>query len=136
MAPSPPSPDSADPADRAAVADGVRLADALVDDLFNRFADSCDEYGLWSMGKDGLRAALAGWARPAAPVPVPVAVAERLPGEGDCDAEGRCWIFMPDIGTAPSWRLAGPRDIGLYHTHWLPVHAIPLPQAGEVEGEI
>jgi hypothetical protein len=32
--------------------------DALVDDLFNRFADSCDEYGLWSLGKDGLRAAL------------------------------------------------------------------------------
>ena len=66
-----------------------------------------------------------------APAVVPVAVAERLPGEEDCDAEGRCWIFMPDIGTAPSWRLVDPRDIGPYHTHWLPAHAIPLPQAGE-----
>lgn len=63
----------------------------------------------------------------------PVAVSERLPGEGDCDAKGRCWIFMPDIGTAPSWRLVDPRDIGPYHTHWLPHDAIPLPQAGVVE---
>jgi hypothetical protein len=71
-----------------------------------------------------------------APTPVVAAVAvnERLPGEGDCDAEGRCWIFMPDIGTAPSWRLVDPRDIGPYHTHWRPAHAIPLPQAGEREG--
>ena len=44
-------------------ADG-QLTDALVDDLFNRFADSCDEYGLWSMGKDGLRAAIAALAEP------------------------------------------------------------------------
>jgi hypothetical protein len=28
------------------------------------------------------------------------------------------WIVMPDIGTAPSWRLVDPRDIGPYHTHW------------------
>jgi len=45
---------------RAALAEpvGEGPTEALVDDLFNRFADSCDEYGLWSMGKDGLRAAL------------------------------------------------------------------------------
>jgi hypothetical protein len=72
------------------------------------------------------------WPAPA-PAVVPIPVAERLPGEGDCDAEGRCWIFMPDIGTDPSWRLVDPRDIGRYHTHWLPAHAIPLPQAGEGE---
>jgi hypothetical protein len=53
---------------RAALAEpepeGEELTDALVDDLFNRFADSCDEYGLWSMGKDGLRAAIAALAEP------------------------------------------------------------------------
>ena len=55
----------------------------------------------------------------------PVPVSERLPGPEDCDAEGRCWIHMPDIGTCPSWRLTDPRDIGPYHTHWLPAHALP-----------
>jgi hypothetical protein len=183
---------------------GEEPTEALVDDLFNRFADSCDEYGLWSMGKDGLRAALARWTHPAAPpapepgevgelvkllqaeaddpheqwlntdnlrraatllqqqryllglagqeldnfmeqqaapapVVVPVPVSERLPGEGDCDAEGRCWWFNPGCSASSnphiatsSWRfthmLAG-KPMG---THWLPAHAIPLPQAGEV----
>lgn len=65
--------------------------------------------------------------------PVPVAVSERLPGPEDCDAEGRCWIHMPDIGTAPSWRLVNPREIGPYHTHWLPALPLPVPQGGEVE---
>jgi hypothetical protein len=57
----------------------------------------------------------------------PVSVGERLPGPEDCDAKRRCWIYMPDIGTAPSWRLVDPRDIGPYHTHWLPAHALPVP---------
>jgi hypothetical protein len=57
----------------------------------------------------------------------PVAVSERLPGPEDCDAEERCWIYMPDIGTAPSWRLVDPREIGPYHSHWLPAHALPTP---------
>ena len=61
--------------------------------------------------------------------PQPVPVSERLPGPEDCDGDGRCWIFMPDIGTAPSWRLTDPRDIGPYHTHWLPHHALPTPEA-------
>jgi hypothetical protein len=59
----------------------------------------------------------------------PVPVSERLPGARDCDGEGRCWIFMPDIGTDPSWRLTDPRDIGPYHTHSLPHHALPTPEA-------
>jgi hypothetical protein len=60
--------------------------------------------------------------------PEPVPVSERLPGPGDCDGEGRCWIFMPDIGTDPSWRLTDPRDIGPYHTHSLPHYALPTPE--------
>jgi hypothetical protein len=62
-----------------------------------------------------------------APAVVPVAVSERLPGEGDCDAEGRCWWFAGD------WHLKQVRYRGAYDNHWLPFQAIPLPQAGEVQ---
>jgi hypothetical protein len=68
---------------------------------------------------------LARWCRP---TPQPVAVSERpWEREGWCDAEGRCWIYMPDIGTSPRWRLTDPRDIGPYHTHSLPANALPTP---------
>jgi hypothetical protein len=60
--------------------------------------------------------------------PQPVPVSERLPGPEDWDGDGRCWIFMPDIGTDPSWRLTDPRDIGPYHTHYLPANALPNPE--------
>jgi hypothetical protein len=50
--------------------------------------------------------------------PAPVAVSERLPGPGDLDANGRCWVYQNGNST----------------THWLPASAIPLPQAGELEG--
>ena len=61
--------------------------------------------------------------------PQPVEVSER-PWErkGWCDEQGRCWIFMPDIGTDPSWRLTDPRDVGPYHTHSLPANALPTPE--------
>ena len=69
-----------------------------------------------------------------APVVAPVAVAERLPGEGDCDAEGRCWWFTPPAcgphKIRPCWTFDS--EIVEGDTHWLPAHAIPLPQAGEV----
>ena len=59
----------------------------------------------------------------------PVAVSERLPGPGDCDAEGRCWwVCPPDFmelrshATAISAFVAGA-------THWLPAHALPTPEA-------
>lgn len=75
-----------------------------------------------------------------APAVVPVAVSERLPGTEDCDAEGRCWQWTPfEEGT----NFPAPGDWGLQlgewlsnvrcqTTHWLPAHALPLPQ-GEVE---
>lgn len=90
----------------------------------------------------------------AAPVVVPVAVNERLPGEGDCDAEGRCWLLTVE-DEYPQWRLhsveghqPGGRMIwvpvdrtpgvmvdAFYVSHWLPAHALPIPapQGGEVE---
>ena len=62
--------------------------------------------------------------------PQPVAVSERpWEREGWRDEQGRCWIFMPDIGTDPSWRLTDPRDTGPYHTHSLPANALPTPEA-------
>ena len=88
------------------------IADALLD------GDSASRI-------DFARAVLARWG---CPTPQPVPVSERLPGPEDCDAEGRCWIYMPDIGTDPSWRLVDPRDIGPYHTHWLPANALPTPE--------
>ena len=69
-----------------------------------------------------------------APAVVPVAVSERLPdlsSQGsDFNDAGLLWWFQPRLG----WRI-GSRDALdciPYPTHWLPFHAIPLPQAGEV----
>jgi hypothetical protein len=76
---------------------------------------------------DAARAVLARWGRPAI---TPIPVSERLPGPEDCDAEGRCWYwdpeednehwdFMPKVsGNTTTW------------THWLPAHALPLPEGG------
>lgn len=63
-----------------------------------------------------------------APVVVPVPVAERLPGEGDCDPQEKVWAWNPVLD---HWKLS--RINRSVHTHWLPAHAIPLPQAGEVQ---
>jgi hypothetical protein len=90
----------------------------------------------------GLRAVLARYGT----IPTPIPVAERLPGEGDCDAEGRCWIFDEgDAITDPSWNLDNKarleelkqmedqgKVIGLcerWNIGWLPFHALPLPAA-------
>jgi hypothetical protein len=82
------------------------------------------------------RAVLTRWARP---VIKPVPVAERLPGPGDCDAEGECWWWHPDHKEdefSDGWMLLKPKwadghhdaDDSPVHTHWLPHHALPLPQ--------
>ena len=69
------------------------------------------------------------------PTPHPIPVSERLPGPGDIDAQGRVWAHMPDLGTAPSWRLIDPREIGPYQTHWLPAHDLPLPTTTETTND-
>jgi hypothetical protein len=66
------------------------------------------------------RAVLARWGRPAIE---PVPVAERLPVAGDCDAEGWCWWF-----DGFNWMLGRFEE---WYTHWLPHHALPVPQQGE-----
>ena len=70
--------------------------------------------------------------------PTPVPVSERLPGPEDCDDEGRCWQWIPDInGHYPlgHWELQHRdwvSDPDCDAPHWLPATALPLPQ-GEVQ---
>jgi hypothetical protein len=76
----------------------------------------------------GWRAAQARYARPAIE---PVPVSERLPGPEDRDPKlQRCWWLYP--GFQESWKLCSRPREGV--THWLPHHALPLPQGGDVEG--
>ena len=87
----------------------------------------------------GLRAVLARWGRPAIE---PVPVAERLPGPEDCDTERECWWWHPDHKEdefSDGWMLLKSKwadghhdaDDSPVHTHWLPHHALPVPQQGE-----
>jgi hypothetical protein len=74
----------------------------------------------------GLRAVLERWGRPAI---TPIPVNERLPGPGDCNAEGRCWLLGK---TESDWRLisvsnSGVPKLSYCFSHWLPFHALPLP---------
>jgi hypothetical protein len=107
------------------------LKQLLFDDHRSAIEFSCDTKAEGDIVIDNhidfARAVLALWGTPTIQ---PVSVSERpWQREGWCDAEGRCWIFMPDIGTDPSWRLTDPRDIGPYHTHSLPASTLPTPEA-------
>ena len=68
--------------------------------------------------------------------PQPVAISERLPKPEDCDVEGRCWLWERDCGYSGckwalvdrTWSLSqSDEDLSVY-THWLPFHALPLPE--------
>ncbi len=73
----------------------------------------------------GLRA-VARWDRPAIE---PVPVAERLPGPEDCDGEGRCYAWDGYWWLVRSAVLEGDdAGAGEGYTHWLPHHALPVPQ--------
>jgi hypothetical protein len=66
------------------------------------------------------RAVLQRWGRPAiAPIPV----SERLPGKGDLDDQGTCWMWHP-VNFHYCLCLPDPS----VHTHWLPAHDLPLPE--------
>lgn len=57
----------------------------------------------------------------------PVPVSERLPGPEDCDAEGMCWWWC---SPAERWLRCGipyPDQASQIHSHWLPAHALPVP---------
>lgn len=66
------------------------------------------------------------WGRPAL---TPIPAEERLPGTGDCDAEGRCWWWIIDQpGEFPHWIYA-PIEAQSWagYSAWLPHHALPVP---------
>lgn len=60
---------------------------------------------------------------------LPISVTERLPGPGDCDAEGRCWWWCTD-GPTPGWILYTEAE---GWTRWLPHYALPMPPSEEVQ---
>jgi hypothetical protein len=53
----------------------------------------------------------------------PVPVSERLPGPGDCDAEGRCWGWL---NADDGWNLY-PVGYLPWWAYWLPHRALPVP---------
>ena len=69
--------------------------------------------------------------------PQPVSVAERLPGPGDCDEEGRCWWGRAESDDwSADWTFATYESIAEFceftpRTVWLPFRALPLPTSGE-----
>jgi len=62
------------------------------------------------------------------PVAQPIPVSERLPGPGDCDAEGRCWwgVFQGDELLMRAWHLERQTAVWRFAC-WLPAHALPVP---------
>ena len=61
--------------------------------------------------------------------PTPVPVAERLPGAEDCDGEGRCYAWDGYWWLVSSAVLEeDDAGAGEGYTHWLPHHALPVPQ--------
>ena len=60
----------------------------------------------------------------AAALAEPVAVSERWPNFSDCDPQERVWAWNPVLD---HWKLS--RINRSVHTHWLPAHALPTPEA-------
>jgi hypothetical protein len=131
---------------RAALAEPVgegptdeKLIQLAIDTRLYRFQATAGDPVQYEMTEQQVhafaRAVLARWGRS---TPQPIPVSERLPGEGDCDAEGRCWLLHVDKLGLLEWhflnRYPSLDSYSYYgYTHWLPHHAIPLPQVGEGE---
>ena len=71
---------------------------------------------------------------------VPVSVSERLPGPEDCVPHPRtkrgnwCWGFERcevSLARPARWRLMHMEAVEMEASHWLPAHALPLPEVGE-----
>jgi hypothetical protein len=74
--------------------------------------------------------------------PRPIPVTERLPGAEDCCINPRtkqglpewCWGWtgaVPGVPYAGRWRMMGRSALPDEATHWLPAHALPLPEVQE-----
>ena len=71
---------------------------------------------------------------------VPVSVSERLPGPEVCVPHPRtkrgnwCWGFERcevSLARPARWRLMHMETVEMEASHWLPAHALPLPEVGE-----
>ena len=62
-----------------------------------------------------------------APIPTPIPVCERLPGDQ------LCWWFESDedCGYGSNWTLLRIRGSATGYTHWLPANALPLPEVDQ-----
>ena len=92
-------------------------SDDELDELFTEI-DQSGEALSWRLYA---RATLDRWGRPA---PQPVPVSERWPNFSDCDPQERVWAWNPVLD---HWKLS--RINRSVHTHWLPAHALPTPEA-------
>lgn len=97
-------------------------------------AGTAEHYWAFEVGTDYVvnivRGALSRWGHR----PQPIALSDRLPGPEDCDGDCCIWLWVPDLNG----------HVGLGHwerqhrdwatdpdgdaTHWLPYHALPLPE--------
>ena len=68
------------------------------------------------------RRILLAWQRWGRAALTPIPVSERLPGEGDLDDQGTCWMWHP-----VNFHYCLCRPDPSVHTHWLPFHALPNP---------
>ena len=104
--------------------------------LCARMADELDRYRQLLMNDRRATHALATEARAALAQPEPqgatgrsaiepVPIAKRLPRPEDCDAEGKCWWWAY---YDEEWVLDAPPRHMPALTHWLPHHALPVPQ--------
>jgi len=94
----------------------------LIPWLLEEAVQAANSEAPYAAGQLTLAAQLLGERRPAIE---PVPVVEHLPGPEDCDAEEKCWWWDDD---EDAWVLHT-RPIRLQPwIHWLPHHALPVPQ--------
>ena len=74
------------------------------------------------------------------PIPAPIPVSERLPGPEDCVPHPRtkrgnwCWGFVRcevPLTRPARWMLMCMEVVEMEATHWLPAHALPLPEVND-----
>ena len=132
----PPQPTPETAADGPAVPDGREPASVTHEPSDGEVNELANEHLDWN--PEGIRAfARAVLARFGHQPPQPIPLSERLPGPEDCDAEELCWWHVPAdpevgiFGLAATWvlRKDEPDDAEWGVTHWLPHHALPLPEA-------
>jgi hypothetical protein len=105
---------------RLAVCGVIAMADTP--ETAAKARDCLPEY--WSASADDIARQIDKLMRLSPPQPTPVS--ERLPGPGDCDAEGMCWLWDGERRWVRQFRDAASSNTWT-GSYWLPAHALPLP---------